>query len=364
MSRVPIVDLARRAAAQEPALSEAIGQVLRSGRYLLGAETEAFEAEFATFCGRRHATSVASGTDALRLALVALGLEPGDEVIVPGFTAVPTIAAVCLAGALPVPVDVDAEAATIDLDAAKAAVTCRTRAVIPVHLFGRPADIPALDVAVLEDGAQAHGALDPTQNSAACAYSFYPTKNLGGMGDGGAIVTDDGDLAERVRSLRTHGLTANGGYEHRAIAGNSRLSEIEAAALRVGLRRLKSDNERRRSIAARYRAAAPSLRWQSPHPSHVYHQCVVRMADRDAFRASVTFETAIHYPRAVTQQPAYVRFVREPCPNAEAWAAECVSLPCFPELTDEEVDQVCDTLERVASSRVATIASDVPKGTS
>lgn len=341
-TRIPVVDLARRAAALEPDLSEAIARVVRSGRYLLGPETEAFEAEFAAFAGRRHAIAVASGTDALRLALVALGVGPGDEVILPAFTAVPTAAAVCATGAIPRFADVDPDTAAIDPASAAAAVTDRTRAVIPVHLYGRPAPIPDLGVPVLEDAAQAHGAADPTAGSAACAYSFYPTKNLGGIGDGGAVVTDDDELAAALRLLRVHGLTQ--GYEHVRISTNSRLSEIEAAALRVGLARVTAQNARRREIAARYREAAPSLRWQSPHERHVYHLCVARIAERDGFRNQVPFETGVHYPRALTQQPAYSQFVTMPCPEAEAWAAECVSLPCFPEMRNDEIGAVCRAL--------------------
>ena len=341
-TRIPVVDLARRAAALEPELSEAIGRVVRSGRYLLGAETEAFEREFAAFVGRRHVIAVASGTDALRLALVALGVGPGDEVIVPAFTAVPTAAAVCATGAVPRFADVDPDTAAIDLDSAAAAVTDRTRAVIPVHLYGRPAPIPDLGVPVLEDAAQAHGAADPASGSAACAYSFYPTKNLGGVGDGGAVVTDDDAVAADLRLLRAHGLTD--GYVHERVSTNSRLSEIEAAALRVGLTRLAAQNARRREIASRYRAAAPNLRWQSPHDRHVYHLCVARITERDAFRSAAPFETGVHYPRALTQQPAYSEFVAAACPEAEAWAAECVSLPCFPEMSDDEIEAVCRAL--------------------
>jgi dTDP-4-amino-4,6-dideoxygalactose transaminase len=176
----------------------------------------------------------------------------------------------------------------------------------------------------------------------AAAYSFYPTKNLGGIGDGGAVVTDDDDLAGRARLLRAHGLADD--YEHTVISGNSRLSELEAAALRVELRHLAAWNERRREIARAYRAAAPELRWQAPHDRHVYHLCVVRVADREEFRRRVPFGTAVHYPRALTQQPAYRQFVRDPCPRAESWAAECVSLPCFPEMTDEEIEAVCRAL--------------------
>jgi dTDP-4-amino-4,6-dideoxygalactose transaminase len=339
---VPLLDLARRAARLEPELSGAVERVVRSGVYLLGPELAAFESEFAAFTGRKHAVGVASGTDALRLTLLALGLAPGDEVIVPALTAVPTAAAVCAAGGVPVFVDVDPATAGMDVEAAAAAVTDRTRAVIPVHLYGRPAELPDLGVPIVEDAAQAHGALDPGAASVASAYSFYPTKNLGGIGDGGAVVTDDADLAARVQLLRAHALTD--GYVHTAIATNARMSEVEAAALRVGLRRLTNGNERRREISGTYRSAAPGMIWQATHPRHVYHLCVARVEDRDAFRARVPFATGVHYPLTLTQQPAYERFVRSPCPEAERWAAECVSLPCFPELTDDEIEVVCRAL--------------------
>ena len=340
--RIQVVDLARRAAALEPELSDAVARVVRSGQYLLGPELEKFESELARFTGRRYAVGVASGTDALRLALLAMGIEPGDEVIVPAFTAVPTAAAVCAAGAVPVFADVDPDAATLDPESAAAAVTDRTRAVIPVHLYGRPAVLPDLGVPALEDAAQAIGASDPAHGSAAVAYSFYPTKNLGGVGDGGAVVTDDEELAATVRLLRAHGVTE--GYRHVRVATNARMSELEAAALRVGLRRVAEQNARRREIASRYREAAPALRWQAPHDRHVYHLCVARVANRDAFRRSMPFETGVHYPLALTEQPAYAPFVRTSCPESEAWARECVTLPCFPEMTDDEIGVVCRAL--------------------
>jgi len=338
-SRIPVVDLARRAAALEPDLSEAVARVVSSGAYLFGPELAAFERELAAFTGRRHAVGVASGTDALRLALVALGVGAGDEVLVPAFTAVPTAAAVCATGAVPVFVDVDPDTATLDGASARAAVTDRTRAVVPVHLYGRPADLPDLGLPVIEDAAQAFGAIDPASGSAAVACSFYPTKNLGGITDGGAVLTDDDDLAATVRLLRAHGHA--GDYVHTLIATNARLSDVAAAALRIGLPRVGTENTRRREIVARYRDAAPHLRWHAPHPVHVYHLCVARVTDRDAFRHRVPFDTAVHYPRALTQQPAYRRFVRSACPQAERWAAECVSFPCFPEMTDDEIEAVC-----------------------
>jgi dTDP-3-amino-3,4,6-trideoxy-alpha-D-glucose transaminase len=343
---VPFVDLARRAAALEPELSSALSRVVSSGHYLFGPELEAFEAEFAAYTGRRHAVGVASGTDAIRLALAALGIGPGDEVLVPAFTAVPTAAAVCATGATPVFVDVDPETAAIDSDAAAAAVTPRTRAAVPVHLYGRPAPPLDLGVPVVDDAAQAHGALDrgeAASTSIATAYSFYPTKNLGGITDGGAVVTDDAEIAATVRLLRAHGITE--GYVHTRVSTNARLSDVAAAALRVGLRRLDAGNARRREIAASYRAAAPTLRWQATDPRHVYHLCVARVPERDGYRARLPLSTAVHYPRALTQQPAYAGYRRGACPEAERWAAECVSFPCFPELTDDEIEAVCRAIQ-------------------
>jgi dTDP-4-amino-4,6-dideoxygalactose transaminase len=343
MPTVPVVDLARRAAALEPELSAAVAEVLTAGVFLLGPQTAAFEEELAAFCGRRHAVAVASGTEALRLALVGMGVGRGDEVIVPAMTAVPTAAAVVAAGATPVFADVRRDTAGLDPEAAARAVTDRTRAVIPVHLYGRPAELPDLGVPVLEDAAQAHGALDPTAPSVAAAYSFYPTKNLGGIGDGGAVVTDDDDLAGQLRALRNH--ARGDDYDHPRITTNARLSEVEAAALRVGLRRLAADNARRRAVAAAYRRAAPDLAWVPDHPRHVYHLCVARVPDRDAWRSTRPFETAVHYARALTQQSGYREHVRAPCPEAEGWAAETVSLPCFPEITDDEIEAVCRGLQ-------------------
>ncbi len=258
LPRIPVVDLARRAAALEPELTDAVARVVRSGTYLFGPELDAFERELAIATRRDHAVGVSSGTDALRLALVALGIGPGDEVIVPAFTAVPTAAAVCATGAVPVFADVEPATATLDAASARAACTERTRAVIPVHLYGRPAVVPELGVPVVEDGAQAFGALEPGSRATTVAYSFYPTKNLGGITDGGAVTTDDAELAATLRLLRAHGHT--GDYVHTLVSTNARLSDVAAAALRVGLPRVEAENARRREIAARYRAAAPRAR--------------------------------------------------------------------------------------------------------
>lgn len=320
----------------------AVERTLEAGVLLGGPEREAFEREWADYTGRRNSVTVSSGSDAIQLTLEALGIGPGDEVIVPAFTAIPTVAAICATGATPVPVDVDADTATLDPLAAERAMDELTRAVVVVHLYGRPAELPDLGVPVIEDAAHAHGALRGPGGGIAAAYSFYPTKNLGGIGDGGAVTTDDDELAERVRRLSAHGRGPDGRFE--VIAGNSRISEIEAAALRAGLRRLTDGNRRRREIALSYREAAPGLRWQAEHPDHVHHLCVSRIEDREAFRDRMPFESLVHYPRAVTGEPAYARFGRHATPRAEAWAAECVSLPCYPEMRNEEVEAVCEAI--------------------
>ncbi len=334
----------------EPRLREALERVTASGRLLMGGELEAFELAWAAHVGRAHAVGVASGADALTIALRALGVGDGadDEVIVPAFTAMATLAAVRAAGAFPVPVDVDLATAAIDVGAAARAVTERTRAVMPVHLYGRPCALPELGIPVIEDAAQAHGALFGPSPSVAAIYSFYPTKNLGGIGDGGAIVTDDASLAERARSLRDLGRDQDGRYT--AVSSGSRMSELEAAALSELLPLLGPDNDRRRAIARAYRVSAPGLGWVEDHPDHVYHLCVLR--ERESLRESPKFSTALHYARASTQEPAYAPFTREPCPNAEQWAATCVTLPCFPEMSDAEIETVAGALSEIEAACV------------
>ncbi|MCC7077249.1 MAG: DegT/DnrJ/EryC1/StrS family aminotransferase [Acidimicrobiia bacterium] len=343
---VPLIDLSRRWQAHGDEVEKAVARVLDSGTILLGPELEAFETEFAAYCGYDRAVGVASGTEAIRLALVAAGVGPGDEVVVPALTAVPTAAAVCAVGAVPVPADVDPETAGLDPASAASVVSERTKAIVPVHLYGRPVDIdPFLDLGppVIEDAAQAHGAVSPAA-SFAVAYSFYPTKNLGGVGDGGAVVTADTGVAAYVRRLRVHGMVPERAYVHDEIATNSRMSEIEAAALRICLGHLDAGNARRREIARRFREAAPHLTFQADHPRHVYHLCVVRVPGRDAFRDGLSVRTGVHYPLSLVDQPAYRHLRRIECPVARAWAAECVTLPCFPEMTDEEIDTVCEAI--------------------
>ena len=345
---VPLIDLSRRLQANSATFAAVVQQVLESGTVLLGSQTSQFEKSFADFAGAKYGIAVSNGASALQLGLAALGIGPGDEVIVPAMTAVPTASAVCAVGARPVIVDIDDETAAIDLDLVEQAMTERTQAVIAVHLYGRPVDnldkLTNLGVKVVEDCAQSHGATKRLNGSIG-AYSFYPTKNLGGIGDGGMVVTDDSEVAERLSRLRVHGQSEL--YVHIEVSQNHRISEIEAAWLNIVLPQLEVGNQRRRDIVNRYQRANPSIRWQATHPNHVYHLAVALPANRDDFRRSMLklgISTGIHYPLALTQQPALQQFVSHACPVAEKWASECVSLPCFPELTDSEVDDVCAAL--------------------
>lgn len=343
---VPVVDLSRRGSRFADEFARRVHQIAVGGQFLLGDELDAFEHEFAGWLGAQHAVGVSSGASALQLALVAAGVRPGDDVVVPAFTAVPTASAVAAIGANPITADVDADTACLTRESVAAARTPRTTAVIVVHLYGYPAgERVSDDLIVIEDAAQAAGALSAPRRSTATAYSFYPTKNLGGITDGGAVVTDDATLAARVRTLRVHGMVEQ--YVHESISQNFRMSELTAAWLRLGLVELTADNEARRRIALACRDAAPGLRWQRDHDDHVFHLDVFRATDREVARARLAehgVSTGIHYPLAITQQPAYAHPDRSPCREAERWAAECVSVPCFPELTDSELEIVCTAL--------------------
>jgi dTDP-4-amino-4,6-dideoxygalactose transaminase len=342
---VPVVDLSRRGQRFASEFAKAAERIAASGKFLLGAELSAFESEFAEWLGARHCVAVSSGAAALQLALAAAGIGAGDEVLVPAFTAVPTASAVASVGAIPRAIDVDPHTACITSESVEAGRTSRTKAVILVHLYGYPAPLPTTDLMVIEDAAQAHGALHDPGRSAATAYSFYPTKNLGGIGDGGAVVTKSADLEARVRTLRVHGMTDQ--YVHESVSQNFRMSEVEAAWLRLALVDLATDVAQRREIVGRYRGAAPGLCWQTADASHAYHLAVFRSADRTGTRAALERDgiaTAVHYPLAIPQQPAYRDLTHASCPQAEGWAAECISVPCFPEMTGAEVDRVCTAL--------------------
>jgi dTDP-4-amino-4,6-dideoxygalactose transaminase len=326
-----------------------VSDVITRGTALLGPETAGVRGRARGLGRCAGRDRVSSGAGALQLTLAGARRRPGDEVIVPAFTAVPTASAVARSGPSPCSSTSIPDTAALDTAAVDAARTERTRAVVVVHLYGRPAPLPLTDLPIVEDAAQAAGALERHDASAAVTYSFYPTKNLGGIGDGGAIVSADTDLLERVRRLRVHGMTQQ--YVHEAVSQNFRMSELEAAWLRLGLPLLDAANERRRQIVARYHEAAPGVRWHARHERHVHHLCVARFERRDHVRellGAAGVGTAVHYPLALTQQPAYRHLTRAACPEAEAWAASCVSLPCFPQLSDDEVEHVARALADVA----------------
>jgi dTDP-4-amino-4,6-dideoxygalactose transaminase len=355
---IPLGDLRREYASIRSEIDEAVGRVLQRGWFILGEEVEAFEAEFAGYCGAPHAVGVGNGTDAIQLGLRAAQIGPGDEVIIPALTAAFSAMAISMTGATPVFVDVDPERYTLDPAAFEAAITPRTAAVVPVHLYGCPADMgPIVDIAqkhsllVMEDAAQAHGARYRGQRVGGlgdvAAFSFYPSKNLGGYGDGGAIVTGDAGLAERARMLRHGGQQRT--YEHKVLGTNSRLDEIQAAILRTKLRYLDEWNDERRTLAVCYDAGLEgvgdlALPIQPEDVEHVYHLYVVRTALRDTLQdylGGAGVGTAVHYPQAVNRQDAYASLVGEPhsCPNAEEAASQVLSLPIFPQLAEQEVDQ-------------------------
>lgn len=339
---------------ERAAIDAAIARVLDSGWFVLGPEVEAFEREFAVASGAAHAVAVANGTDAIALLLRAADVGPGDEVLVPAITAAFTALAVTAIGAVPVVVDVEDEHLTMDPAAAAAAVTSRTRAIVPVHLYGQAADVHALHalavrhrLAFVEDCCQAHlctsGGVPVGLRGIGGAFSFYPTKNLGALGDGGAIVTDDAEVAARLRRLRNGGQRDR--YHHVETGMNSRLDEVQAAILRVRLPRLGDATRRRRALAARYRAQLPdAIRPVAERdPGHVYHLFPVRVAARDALQAHLRaegIETLIHYPIPLHEQPAFAPFGAAPCPRASTAARELLSLPLHPRLRDDEVDVV------------------------
>ena len=352
---VPFIDLTREYAAIRAEVEHATGRVLASGRYILGPEVDAFERELAAFCHAAYGIGVASGTDALMLALSAVGVGPGDEVIVPAFTFVATAEVVTNLGATPVFADVDPDRLALDPGDAERRLTARTKAIVPVHLYGRPAHMaPLMDLAarhgvfVVEDAAQAVGAsvrgrMAGSLGHLAC-FSFYPTKNLAAYGDGGFVTTSDAGLAERVRMLRSHGSRER--YYHETGGWCSRLDEIQAAALRVKLRHLDGWTERRRVLAARYleglRGLPLGLPDEAAEERGVYHLFTVRTPRRDELKKHLDREgigTAVHYPLPLHRQPVY-RDTTATLPESERAANEVLSIPLFAYLGDEEQDAV------------------------
>jgi dTDP-3-amino-3,4,6-trideoxy-alpha-D-glucose transaminase len=342
-------------------LMETVERVARSAAFTLGPEVDAFESEYAAFCETEHAVAVSSGTEALALALRALQIGPGDEVLVPANSFIATAEAVSLSGAQARFVDVDPETALVTADDFRTALGARTRCVIPVHLYGRTVDLDPImalardrGLAVIEDACQAHGARLGARRvgsvgNAGC-FSFYPAKNLGAWGDAGAVVTDDARLADRIRLMRAHGERVR--YHHEVIGTTARMDALQAAILRVKLRRLEGWNERRRWVGAALTEALRDARVILPPPAgpggdDVFHQFVVRSEDRDGLRAHLAAQqiaTAIHYPVPIHRTPAYATPRSPILPVAEALGDRILSLPMHPAMTAEEIARVADAV--------------------
>ena len=360
---VPFVDLARMHAPIAGELQAAFERLLGSGAFTLGEEVDGFEREFAAYCGAEHCVGVASGTAALTIALVAAGIGPGDEVIVPAHTFIASALGVVHAGATPVFCDVDEETGLIDAHAASDAVSERTAAIVAVHLYGQVCDMDAIgelasrhDLLVLEDAAQAHGAGFRGRRAGSlghvAAFSFYPSKNLGALGDGGAICTDDAEIASVARQLRHLGQRNKG--EHVRIGYNERLDGLQAALLRVKLPYLDGWNAQRQAHAASYAEAlgdAVRLPVERPETPSIHHLYAVRTPEREAVAARLAehgVQTGVHYAPALHHQPPFEGAFRpDAVPAATAWAAEELSLPMFPGLEPGEIERVAEALERV-----------------
>jgi dTDP-4-amino-4,6-dideoxygalactose transaminase len=366
---IPFLDLKSINLRQRKEFHVALDRVLDSGWVVLGEETAAFEREFAAYCGTAHAVGVGNGLEALHLVLRAWGVGSGDEVIVPSNTYIATWLAVTYTGAVPVPVEPDEVSCNIDPLTIETAITPRTRAIVPVHLYGQPARMQAImriacarGIRVLEDAAQAHGAKCAGRRVGslghAAAFSFYPGKNLGALGDAGAVTTDDGNLAHRLRALRNYGSQVK--YHNELVGYNSRLDELQAAFLRAKLPALDADNARRAEIAARYNAglwAVPGL--TLPRTSEgcepVWHLYVVRHPQRDALARRLLdsgIGSMIHYPIPPHAQPAYRSLAITPgsLPIAERLHAQVLSLPMGPTMSDTEVDAVIEAVRHAVAA--------------
>ncbi len=362
-ARIPFMDL--RPGPDGPAVQAAIQRVIDRGWFILGPELSAFEAEFAAAMGGTYAAGVGNGTDALALLLRAIGIGPGDEVITAPVSAAYSALAIMMTGARPVFADLDPQRLTLDPRAAEAAITPRTAAIMPVHLYGQPADMTAFKalaerhhLALVEDACQAHGATCDGQPVGSfgqgAGYSFYPTKNLGALGDGGAVVTRDALLVDKVKRLRNGGQTDR--YRHVEFGVNSRLDEMQAAILRARLPLLAEWTTTRRALAARYRTQLAGASITVPpqcDPGHVYHLFPVLSTDRERVRTALTahgIETLIHYPIPLPKQEALAVTQPADCPIATRVSNEVFSLPLHPQMTLDDVDVVAAAVVAVTSS--------------
>lgn len=366
---IPFLDLAAMHAEVCAQVNASWQRIIQRADFVGGSDVEDFEHAWAAYCDRRYAVGVGNGTDALQLALQALGIGHGDEVIVPANTFVATAEAVVAAGAIPRFVDVDPDTLVVSAGLIEAAVTARTAAVIAVHLYGQPADMDAIGrvaqrakLAVVEDAAQAHGATWRGRKAGSLAdvgcFSFYPGKNLGAFGDAGAVVTDDSAIAERVRSLADHGRSPRSKYIHDLVGVNSRLDALQAAVLLAKLVRLDAWNAARRRIAHLYRVGlAPTAVRPVKIAEGVcsaFHLFVIRTHDRDGLRAALAsrhIATGIHYPLPCHKQSGLRSFADEPLPVAEQAAQEILSLPMFPHMTAEQVKEVCGAIAQVSTGK-------------
>lgn len=364
---IPMVDAARQMAGLMEEIEPEIREVLASGQFILGPRGKAFEAEAAEHLGVHRAVGVASGTDALHLALRAAGIGPGDEVITTPFSFAATAEAILYTGATPVFADIDPYTLNLDPEQAEAAVTDRTKALLPVHLFGQPVAMEAFDdiaerhgLTILEDCAQSFGAARSGRMTGAWgragAFSFFPSKNLGGAGDGGLITTDDDQFADHLLRLRNHGSSRP--YYHDELGFNSRLDELQAVVLRAKLSRIAAYNEGRRRVAMAYRRnlaeAAVHLPNESVEGGHVYHQFVIQTANRDEVRdalAAADIASAVYYAVPLHRQPVFAPYAEGArCPVADRVAQRVLALPIFPELSKEEVERIAAVVEEHARS--------------
>jgi dTDP-4-amino-4,6-dideoxygalactose transaminase len=366
---VPFLDLKRQCSPIQDEIRDAFQRVLDTCHFASGPFVETFEREFARYCGVRHCVCVNSGTSALHLAVLACGVGPGDEVITVPFTFIATAWAISYVGAKPIFVDIEPESYTIDVSQVERAITPRTRAILPVHLYGQMADMTPLkqicerhNLALIEDAAQAHGAEYFGQRAGSIGrvgcFSFYPTKNLGAVGEGGAITTDDDAIAERARALRDHAQTTK--YKHEELGFNYRMDGLQAAVLTVKLKYLDRWNSARRDLAARYNSLLSdtplALPMEANGRRHVWHLYVVGHSKRHSLRETLTkagIETGLHYPIPVHLQPAYAH-LQHAAGNflvAEKASRECLSLPLYPELSEEEQIRVAEIIQ-IASQKL------------
>lgn len=357
---IPMVDLKGQYETLKHEIDPAILQALAETRFILGPNVQAFDQEAGDYLGAKHAISCASGTDALHLALLAAGIKSGDEIITSAFTFIATGEAIRYIGAEPVFVDIQAQSLNIDPAQIRAAITDKTRAILPVHLFGLPADMKEIQaladefgLLVIEDCAQSFGSRYQGESTGtmgcAGAYSFFPSKNLGCYGDGGMITTNDDEIAAQIRLLRNHGSSQQ--YHHDVIGYNSRLDELQAVVLRIKLKYIDEYNQRRLAVARSYNQRLANSRFQTPDilddRDHVFHQYTVLCDDRDAVREHVLsrgVSCAVYYPVPLHQQKVFADTTTAKLPVTESTASRCLSFPIFPEMTEAQIASVCEAI--------------------